>query len=59
MDYIQKYRAQTQYKGYLCAKEPPKDPEQKIKFFDFAADKANYYEGKYVIETPTFNEAVH
>ncbi|CAD8063758.1 unnamed protein product [Paramecium sonneborni] len=59
MDYINKYRAQAQYKGYLCAKEAPKDAEQKPKFFDFAADKAAYYEGKYVIETPTFNEAVH
>ncbi|CAD8050635.1 unnamed protein product [Paramecium primaurelia] len=59
MEYINKYRSQTQYKGYLCAKEAPKDAEQKPKFFDFAADQPGYYQGKYVVETPTFNEAVH
>lgn len=59
MDYILKFRQQKQYKGYLIAKEPPKEGEEKVKFIEVVPELAPYHKGYYIQEVDNFNEAVN
>ena len=58
MEYLHQFRQKQHYKGYIASRNPPKENE-KLKYFDFAPDIANYHKDKYVEEYETFNEAVN